>query len=182
MNKINPTKINTIVNEVGNKKDVIKETVQKTVREVKTQTSNLGRDLVKGGGNEPSRILISDLLKDGYVFGEAGIVYKMDHKKDIYKAVQFENGNATNITMQKTILGEKVVISQKLDDNTWVTLTDYGKNHTYIKGDTSEKAIQKATELQFNGYEIVAQDEKALTFSKDDVSVVISKANGKEIK
>lgn len=176
-NGINPQKINGVIKEVANKKEVIEKTVAETVKEAENKAvPNMGRDLVKTAGKDSSKIAISDLIKDGYTFGTNNTIYKMDHKKDIYKAFQFKDGKVNNITIQDTVPGSKrAVVTQKMEDGKWVSLTDSGKGYTFIKGNPSETSLKKATELQFDGYRITAQDEKTLTLTKGDDSVVISK-------
>lgn len=181
INGINPTKITGIAKEIGSKKEVVKETVQKAVKEIKTQTSNVGRDLVNYGEKHSPNLSVAELSKEGYTIGTQGIVYKMDHKKELYQAFTFDHGKISNVTIQDTTYGHKhSIVTQKLEEGKWVSVSQ-GKT-TFIHGDPSERAIKKATELQFDGYKVTAQDEKTLTLCKDDASVVISKENGKEIK
>lgn len=182
MNKINPTRINGIIKEVANKKEATKEVAQEAVKEIKTQTSNLGRDLVKTVSKDSPNVSLSELMNEGYTIGSQDIVYKMDHKKELYKAFKFDKGKVSNITIQDTTYSSKhSVVTQKLEDGSWASITNQGEACKIINGNPSERALKKATELQFDGYKIVAQDEKSLTFNKDDVSVIISKTNGKEI-
>lgn len=183
MNNINSIKLNGITKELGNKKEVVKETIQEVAQEIKTQTSNLGRDLVKTVGEDSPNISLSNLLKDGYKLGRNGIVFKMDDKKDLYKAFQFDKEKLSNITIQETLpIKQHVIVTQKVDNGKWISISDYGKKSAIINGDPSEKTLQKATELQFDGYKISAQDEKSLTLIKDNHSVNISKSSGKEIE
>lgn len=180
MNKINPVKINSAVQEISSKKEVIKETAQQAVQEIKTQASNLGRDLVKTANDIKPNISLSELIKDGYSIGASGIVFKMDDQ--LYKSVKFNKGKVTNITIEDTYTRKQAVISEKLNNGKWVSIVNRGQSHKIIDENTSERAVQKATELQFDGYKITAQDEKSLTLIKDDLTVNLSKANGKEIK
>lgn len=175
-NGINPNKINSVIKEVGNKKEVVKETMQEVSKEVKTQASNMGRDLVKTTSADSSKISISDLIKDGYVYGANNTIYKMDHKKDIYQGFQFKDGKVDNITIQNTLPGSRqAVVTQNMGEGKWVSIVNQGESHSYIKGNPTETSLRKATELQFDGYKITAQDEKTLTLAKGDDSVVISK-------
>lgn len=175
-NSINPNKINGIVKEVANKKEVVKEAIQDVGKEVRTQTSNMGRDLVKTAGKDSSKISISDLIKEGYTFGTNNTIYKMDHKKDIYKGFQFKDGKVDNITIQNTLPGSKqAIVTQNMGEGKWISIVNQGESHSYIKGNPSETSLKKATELQFDGYRITAQDEKSLTLMKGDESVTISK-------
>ena len=106
----------------------------------------------------------------------------MDYKKNLYKSVQFEDGNAINITVENTLTRDHAVISQKLKDGKWISIYNRGESYKMIDGNPSERAIQKATELQFDGYKITAQDEKSLTLNKNDISLNISKSDGNEVK
>lgn len=181
MNKINPVKINSVVQEISSKKEVIKETAKEVVKEVKTQASNLGRDLVASVEKDSPNITASELLQEGYKPGYMNVFYKVDNKKDIYDAVQYGAKGVENITMSGAIMSEKSVVTQRLGDY-WGSISK-GDTVQYNKlENTSERAAKKATQLQFDGYSIVAQDNKSLTFAKDNSSINIDKSNGKEIK
>ena len=119
MNKINPVKINSTVQEISSKKEVIKETAQQAVQEIKTQASNLGRDLVRTAGTG-AKVSASELLAEGYQIGQLGVIYKMDHKKYLYSAVQFSQNKVKNITIQDTsAYSKKAVITEKVDNGKW---------------------------------------------------------------
>lgn len=181
MNKINSIKIIPAIKEIGNKKEIVKETVQETVQEAKAQASNLGRDLVIPTAKEHPQIKVNELLNEGYQPGALGILYKVDGKHDIYDAIQYKGKNIENITICQTkALKKKSVLTQKLGDK-WISIAKGEKLQSNSLENTSERAAKKATELQFHGYSIVGQDEKTLTFMKNDVTVCISKTNGKEI-
>ena len=177
MNKINLFKINTVAKEINSKKGALKETAQ----EIKTQAANLARDLVRNTETNPN-ITVSELVSQGYTIGKRDIIYKVDFKKDIYNAVQFDKKGIKNITISGAIInGDAIVVTQRMGDK-WVSIVK-GKNiKCNTLENTSERAAREVTELQYNGYSIAAQDEKSLTLIKDDAAINISKINGKEIK
>lgn len=181
MNKINPIKINAAAKEISSKKEIIKETAQETVQEIKTQATNLGRDLVNTAAKDSPNISRIELLQEGYRAGSLGVLYKVDHQKDIYNAIQYDKNGVKNITISGSIINGRSIVTQKLG-NEWMSIVNDQTVKCNKLVNTSERAARKATELQYEGYSISAQDEKSLTLVKDNLTVNIAKSNGKEIK
>jgi hypothetical protein len=174
--------LKNILPTIGKPKKTVKvepQTIQETAKQVEIQATNIGRDLVKTVHSP--KVSYLELMKQGYSAGADNIYYKVDKKTSVYKGFRFEKDGLKNITLQNTNEITKSCTTELLSNGEWASVNTVNKSFNLLK-DTSERAAQKATELQFNGYVITGQDEKALSLAKEADNITILKSTGDELK